>query len=710
MLKQSRFLFAVFLLLTVSMQTVRGAENIFVAGSTDLEKKGILVTVKQCDWKIDGAFLKTVTKEGGYQWPGVTLNGNWDLTAADKVTAIVKNTSKIPLNMAFRVDDADSSKLNRWLTETQTIEPGRTAEMTVVLPVAVPGYVTEKVFGMRGLPGNIQADTNTGRAKGINFNKAAVRAFWIYSNQPVKGLTFAVKKIFVSGDPETVKRYSWVKMSEKEFFPMIDQYGQFKHTDWPGKIHSDAELTAERTREAADLAAKPGFDGRDQFGGWKDGPKQKATGHFRVEKINDQWWLVDPDGNLFWSHGADCVGYGSGTTSISDREYLYEGLPEKKSDLGKFYGSGQNAAHGFYANRKFETYSFFVANLFRKYGPDYKKEFTDTVHRRMKSWGLNTIANWSDPSIYLERKTPYTITVGTWSAKIEGSQGFWGKFPDPFHPDFKKSVENGLDRQKDSLNDPWCLGIFVNNEIAWGSDTSLSEGTVQSPETQPVKIAMLAWLKEKYQSIDKMNAVWKTSYSDWDAFMKKRELPQGDGKIEDMKQFYLVIADEYFRNIHQIIREKAPNKLDLGCRFAWKNDSAVIVSSKYLDIVSFNMYKTSVADFKLPEGAVDKPCIIGEFHFGALDRGMLHTGLVKRKDQKDRAETYQSYVEGALKNRNWVGTHWFQFSSQATTGRTDGENYQIGFVDICDTPYAETIEAVRNVGKKMYDLRYNQKN
>jgi agarase len=35
----------------------------------------------------------------------------------------------------------------------------------------------------------------------------------------------------------------------------------------------------------------------------------------------------------------------------------------------------------------------------------------------------------------------------------------------------------------------------------------------------------------------------------------------------------------------------------------------------------------------------------------------------------------------------------------------DEENYQIGLVDVADTPYAETVEACREVGRTMYELR-----
>ena len=49
--------------------------------------------------------------------------------------------------------------------------------------------------------------------------------------------------------------------------------------------------------------------------------------------------------------------------------------------------------------------------------------------------------------------------------------------------------------------------------------------------------------------------------------------------------------------------------------------------------------------------------------------------------------------------------HWHQFSDQAATGRFDGENFQVGFTDICDKPYYETIEKIREIGYDMYEIR-----
>jgi hypothetical protein len=52
-----------------------------------------------------------------------------------------------------------------------------------------------------------------------------------------------------------------------------------------------------------------------------------------------------------------------------------------------------------------------------------------------------------------------------------------------------------------------------------------------------------------------------------------------------------------------------------------------------------------------------------------------------------------------------VGAHWFQLYDEPTTGRGDGENYQIGFLDVCDQPYPETIAASREVGYHIYEIR-----
>ncbi len=225
-----------------------------------------------------------------------------------------------------------------------------------------------------------------------------------------------------------------------------------------------------------------------------------------------------------------------------------------------------------------------------------------------------------------------------------------------------------------------------------------------SPPNQVAKQEFLKDLKSKYKTIEKLNDVWGTEHESWNDLEQSTSSPDTDKARDDLAAFYSRIAEQYFLACREVVKEVAPHQLYLGCRFAWANDLAVQASAIHCDVIGYNLYRDDVSEFALPEG-VDMPVIIGEFHFGALDRGMFHTGLRPVKNQQARAAAYKSYVTGALKNPCFVGSHWFQYSDQATTGRGDGENYQIGLVNICDQPYPETIEAVRQIGGSMYRMR-----
>jgi hypothetical protein len=498
-------------------------------------------------------------------------------------------------------------------------------------------------------------------------------------------------------------------MDPQRLFPMIDMFGQYRHKDWPGKTHTLADLARRKDEEAAELAKHPGPADWDQYGGWKAGPQLAATGRFRTEKRDQRWWLVDPEGRLFWSHGIDCVGTSQGMTPITDRRQWFECLPDRTSLLGQFYGEGTWAPHNYYENKPYQTYNFAAADLLRKYGPGWEAQFAELAHRRLRSWGMNTVGNWSDPAIAALRKTPYVATIHSGGRPLGGSQGYWGKFPDAFDPSFAATVRAAVARQQaGSAADPWCLGYFVDNELSWGDELSLAVAALVSPPDQPAKRVLLEDLKAKYPSIERLNQGWGTAHASWDALLESRTAGDAKKAHDDLAAFATKFAEQYFRVCREAVKQAAPEGLYLGCRFAWGNDRAVRAAAKYCDVLSFNRYQRDLKGFRLPAG-VDRPVLVGEFHFGALDRGMFHTGLVPVADQQARAAAYENYVRSGLAHPEIVGTHWFQFGDQATTGRGDGENYQIGFLDVCDTPYAETVAASRAVGEAMYRERAGQK-
>ena len=627
-------------------------------------------------------------------WPGITLpapGGKWDLSKRKYVALDVANLGKMPVRVFCRVDNPAADGRKNCLTSSVTLDAHSRATIKVTLyPGSVRLTSPAKIIGMRGVP-----------AGGGQLDPGNVTQLLIFISKPTAGHSFTVDNVRAGGTARV--------MPTKEFFPFIDEFGQYIHKDWPGKTHSVADLAKHRKAESADLAKHPGPKGWNKYGGWADGPELDATGFFHAAKHKGKWWLVDPAGRLFWSHGADCVRPQNATTPITDRKHYFKALPAPGSAGARFYGKGSWGPHGYYKGRTYESFSFSCANLLRKYGTDWLTVYTDMTHRRIRSWAMNTIGNWSDSAIYLKRKTPYVVAVHFGSRTIEGSKGYWGQFLDVFDPGFRQSLRKRMAREKNtSAGDPWCIGYFVGNELSWGSETSLAVATLTSSPDQPAKLAFIADLKARHGTVEKLNAAWGTKHASWQAMALSRTAPDRRKADADLKAFYTKIAETYFRICRDEVKRVAPKNMYLGCRFAWVNDRAAVAAAKFCDVIGYNLYRDDVAGFR-PGGGVDRPVIIGEFHFGALDRGMFHTGLRPTAGQDERAERYRNYVRGALRNKYLVGTHWFQYGDQATTGRGDGENYQIGFVDVCDTPYPETVAAAREVGADMYEVRLKSK-
>jgi hypothetical protein len=633
-------------------------------------------------------------------WPGAGLAspaGGWDLRRRSAVDVELRNPGTNLVKVFCRVDNPGADGRRHCVTADKTLAPGTDG----VLRVALARHAMEKpagdLFGMRGYPMVAGGDWTV--------DPGNITQVLLFVSQPTAPQVFEILRIRAVGDyvPPTA---NWT--DAQPFAPFIDAFGQYRHQDWPGKVHSVEELKARRETEAQDLEQRPGPAGWNAYGGWAAGPRLSATGFFRVQKHEGRWWLVDPEGCLFWSHGVDCV-RSLDFSPVEERQHWFADFPGDAPEFISFWTTGGYALKGHYAGRSPRSFSFAGANFRRKYGPDWKGAYGELVHRRLRSWGMNTIANWSAMDVAALRKTPYTDSLESGGApRIAGSDGYWGKFPDVFDERFVAGLRRGMSGKVGrSAGDPWCLGYFSDNEMSWGDETSLSEATLRSPADQPAKRAFAAFLRERHGEITALNAAWGTAHASWEAWLESRTLPDRGRAGGDLAGFYSRVADTYFAAVRRVIREVAPNQLYLGCRFAWVNERAAAAAAKHCDVVSYNLYQRTVGDFVFNGGA-DVPLIIGEFHFGALERGMFHTGLVPVADQKARAIAYRDYVESALRHPQFVGTHWFQWQDEPTTGRVyDEENYQIGLVDIADTPYAETIEAVRGVGQGLYELRRN---
>lgn len=436
--------------------------------------------------------------------------------------------------------------------------------------------------------------------------------------------------------------------------PVVDEFGQWIPAEWPGKAASVDDLRASWDEEERALQTDRFKVSR--YGGYLE-TRAKATGFFRVEKIDGKWWFIDPEGYYFISVGSTGIGTGGSFARTEGREYLYTSfVPEELTKSDKRLGKA----------------SFYTWNLYRRFGPDYYTRWMDFTARRMSNWGLNTVANWSDASLGRIKGIPYVATLSGWGfdARTMG-------MPDVYDPDYEKKIDETADRQCTPLkDDPFLLGYFVGNEPPWpGRELELVQVILDGDET-PMKAALKKFLEEG------------------DAPDRRREF----------------VYDTYVRFITMVnsaIKRHDPNHLNLGLRFGGNPPDVLIKSSADIgfDVFSLNIYSYSTPSDRLKkiDDLTGLPIIIGEFHFGVAGRG-LSPGLRQTISQEERGVAYRYYVENAVANPSLIGTHWFQWWDQPSTGRGDGENYNIGMVDVTDQPYKQLIDAARETHKRLYKI------
>ena len=101
--------------------------------------------------------------------------------------------------------------------------------------------------------------------------------------------------------------------------------------------------------------------------------------------------------------------------------------------------------------------------------------------------------------------------------------------------------------------------------------------------------------------------------------------------------------------------------------------------------------------------------MIGEFHHGALDAGLPSNGIRGVQTQAERARAYRYFVETTAASSWSVGVHYFTLNDQPILGRFDGENFQIGVVDICQRPYRDFVAGVRTTNAALDEVVFGER-
>lgn len=671
-----------------------------------------------------------------------------------------------PCRLAFDVTNTGAGSIH--LRGAVKAAGGVVVRRSISLPVGGPHQVYFELVGdgltedrgLRDDPPSLPAECgrkmigNGLKPKRADLSK--VRSFELSVTGTAQDDTVVIDNLRVAKNPPIVEGY---------MEGLVDRFGQSTRHDYPQKVSSEAELRRLAEQELAELAEEGAMPDRSRFGGWKAGPRLEATGYFRAEKVGDRWALVDPEGYLYFSNGLDNIRMANTSTftgvdyrddsvryrdpeevtpedslpivpasaeamktayvSADWRRKMFTWLPEYGDPLAKFYGYRRSAHKGPLPHG--EVFSFYMANLERRYGEETPEKafenWCDVTIDRMINWGFTSFGNWVDPAFYHANRYPYFANgwiIGDFKT-VSSGHDYWGLMPDPFDPEFaRRALVTTKVVAEEVRDNPWCVGVFIDNEKSWGNpNTTRSHyGIVINTLTlaaadSPTKAAWVGLLKEKYSTIDALNAAWGGQVASWEAFGKGYEWADGDEEPELMADFSMMLeayADKYFHVVHDALEEVLPNHMYLGVRMTpWgMTPETRQAAARYADVMSYNYYREALGERDwgfLKE--IDKPSLIGEFHMGATDTGLPHPGIVAASDQEDRGRMYKAYVESVIDNPYFVGVHCFQYIDSPLTGRAhDGENYNIGFVGTTDVPYEPMIRAAKEVNRELYPRRY----
>ena len=173
----------------------------------------------------------------------------------------------------------------------------------------------------------------------------------------------------------------------------------------------------------------------------------------------------------------------------------------------------------------------------------------------MSAWGLNTIANWSDPALFERHAKAYVVQLSGL-----GMDGGWLGLPDVFSEQWANNVDAAVARQcAPRKDDPWLLGYFMANEPPWpGNEGLIVDMILKSPETATQR-ELKAWLANQ-------------------------DTP------ERRRAFVYRAFEKYVAVIGGAMNKHDPNHLNLGMRFGGDAPAEMIQAAKAFDVFSLNNY------------------------------------------------------------------------------------------------------------------------
>ena len=323
----------------------------------------------------------------------------------------------------------------------------------------------------------------------------------------------------------------------------------------------------------------------------------------------------------------------------------------------------------------------------RAFGEDeWHAAWARITHGELRRLGFNTVGNWSEWERAREWAYPYVRPL---RFRPRQTKTIYRDFPDVYAPEFAHDAAEYAKALEPSADDPALIGYFMMNEPTWGfSSESPAAGMLWNTPECATREHLARFLGERYPDAAALAAAWGGEVTFEQVARGPWALALNERAVADLDAFSAEMVKRLFGALRDACKQVDPHHLNLGIRYAWVPPSWALAGMRTFDVFSMNCYQDKIPakSVNTIQDQLGMPTIIGEWHFGALDVGLPATGIGRVATQADRGRAYRVYLEDAAANPNCVGVHWFTMYDQSALGRFDGENYNIGFFDICNRP------------------------
>ncbi|MBI5831420.1 MAG: hypothetical protein HZB16_03810 [Armatimonadetes bacterium] len=471
---------------------------------------------------------------------------------------------------------------------------------------------------------------------------------------------------------------------------LVDKFGQNALADFPGKVKNADELKTDQQAEEAWSATLPRGD-FDAFGGLNaSGAKLGLvkTGYFHVEQKQGRWYLVDPAGNAFFHLGLCGFQPSDDYTYVEGRQNIYEWLPGYDGEYQSAYRQGDRTA-----------FSYYVANVIRKTGKPFDKSaWTASAIDRVRRWGFNSVGAFTGApgEVLTAKQFPYvaSLPLDPWDGgipRIPGINETWDPYDDANRARVDRNFAQSVAAR---ATDPLLIGYFLINEPAY-EDIPKVVPTLDGKHA--CKRALVAMLRDRYQTIDKFNAAWELKAASFDDLAGQGLAVRTAAAAADMQTYYGLFLETYFKLVADTFHKYDSHHMLLGNRYqsgTINNEQLCRITGKYVDVMSFNYYTYYLdKDFlqRIHTWCGGKPMMLSEFHWSSPPDSGLPGGAKDVGSQEERGLAYRNYTEQAASTGYVVGVEWFTLIDQAQTGRWfskyNGENGNTGVLSVADRPW-----------------------